>query len=182
MRNGNADHRGRAEVICFSWCWGEGGDGGNFFFGGSNNSLKKIQTATIWKNYNICAVKNVKTKGSRKIVMGGKPNTSPTLPPCRKGDPPPPPLSHGKNDRPHVERKDCQHKKYPHRGNSTHPPPPPPPHGIFYSCFPPPESLLSPPPACADHDLHSLYSVCLRELEKKSIKIKQKQKNSGSHL
>ena len=69
--------------------------------------------------------------------------------------------------------------KYPHRGGPTH-------MELCYSFshVPPPTraSAYSSPLACADHDLHSFYFVCLRELEKKSAKIKQKQNFSGSHL
>ena len=77
----------------------------------------------------------------------------------------PPPHTHGKNGMApaYVERKDCPHKKYPHRGNS------PPPDGFFLVMLPPPGELLY-PPLCAPimiYDLHSLYSVCSRELEKK---------------
>ena len=58
--------------------------------------------------------------------------------------------------------------------------PPPPhaeketPHTIFCSCSPPRgggEGLLTPPLAGADHDFHSLYSVCLREFEKINKKL-----------
>ena len=38
----------------------------------------------------------------------------------------------------------------------------PPSHMDFFIHAPPPGEVV----ACADHDLHSLYSVCLRELEK----------------
>ena len=41
-----------------------------------------------------------------------------------------------------------------------------PPTWIFFIHAPPPGERLYPPLACADHDLHSLYSVCLKELEK----------------
>ena len=57
---------------------------------------------------------------------------------------------------------------------------------FFYSCSPPPppraSTLPSPLRAPIMIMIHSLYSVCLtlRELEKKSTKIKQKQKISGS--
>ena len=97
---------------------------------------------------------------SKKMLWGA----SPIMPPHM-----------GKMACPHVERKDCPHKKYPHRGNS------PPPTWIFLFMF---HFLASAyiPLACADYDLHSLYSVCLRELEKKSTKIKAKQKFSGSFI
>ena len=73
-------------------------------------------------------------------------------------------------------REDCPHRKIPPCNCVIHspmPPPPPPQPG---------ERLYSSPLACVDHDLHSFYFVCLRELEKKSAKIKQKQNFSGSHL
>ena len=70
-------------------------------------------------------------------------------------------------------------EKYPHRGTPTH-------MELFYlfSHAPPPPrvSAYSSPLACADHDRHSFYFVCLKELEKKCAKIKQKQNFSGSHL
>ena len=69
---------------------------------------------------------------------------------------------HGKKwHGPYVERKDCPHKK----NTPIEETPPPLPHGFFYSCSTPWRAPTS-PLACADHDLHSLYSVCLRELEK----------------
>ena len=55
---------------------------------------------------------------------------------------------------------------------------------LFYSFShaPPPGERLLFPLACAHHDLHSFYFVCLRELEKKICKTKQKQNFSCSHL
>ena len=38
---------GGAEVIYLNWCWG----GGASFLGGSNSSLQKIKTSTIWKDF-----------------------------------------------------------------------------------------------------------------------------------
>ena len=108
---------------------------------------------------------------------------SPIMPSSHAEKEPPPPHTHEKNG---MERKDCQHRKNTPIGEtlppphmefiyyscSPNPPPPPPPHG----------ERLYPPLSCADHNLHSLYSVCLRELEKKSTEIKQKQTFSGSFI
>ena len=96
--------------------------------------------------------------------MGGKPNNAP--PPCRKGDPP----THGKNGMApaFIERKDCPHKNTP-IGET-----PPPPDGFFFIHASPTWRAPISPLACADHDLydlHSLYSVCLRELEKNQQKL-----------
>ena len=75
--------------------------------------------------------------------------------------------------------KTAHTEKYPHRpGTPTH-------MELFYSFShapPPPGERLLFPLACADHDLHSFYFVCLRELEKKFCKTKQKQNFSCSHL
>ena len=66
-------------------------------------------------------------------------------------------------------------EKYPHRGTPTHmelfhlfshAPPPPPPRASAYSS----------PLACADHDRHSFYFVCLKELEKKNLQKLNKNK------
>ena len=88
----------------------------------------------------------------KKIVMGGKPNAPPH-----------------KWHAPTWREKTAHIKKYPHRGNS------PPPTWIFLFML---HSLASAyiPLACADYDLHSLYSVCLRELEKNQQKL-NKNKN-----
>ena len=109
------------------------------------------------------------TRGSRKNCYGG---ASPIMPPppCRKRDP-----THGKNGMAlaYVERKDCPHKKYPHRGNF------PPPDGFFLFMLPSPGERLYPPlrAPIMIYDLHSLYSVCLRELEKKNQQKLNKNKN-----
>ena len=42
----------------------------------------------------------------------------------------------------------------------------------FFIHAPPPGEVV----ACADHDLHSLYSVCLRELEKNQQKLNKNKK------
>ena len=98
--------------------------------------------------------------------MGGKPNNAP------------PPHTHGKNGMAPTWREKTAHiEKIPPTKGET----PPLPHGFFYSCSTPWRAPTS-PLAGADHDLHSLYSVCLRELEKKSTKIQQKQKFSGSFI
>ena len=87
------------------------------------------------------------------------------------------PPTHGKNGMApaYVERKDCPHKNTP-IGET----PPPPQMDFFYSCFPHLASAYIPPlrAPIMIYDLHSLYSVCLRELEKKSKKLnKNKNKN-----
>ena len=88
--------------------------------------------------------------------------------------PPPLPKTYGERDPPHgenglyMERKDCPHRKNTPKGAT-------PPHmEFFYSCSPPGRVLTRSPLACADHDLidlHSLYSVCLRELGKNQQKL-----------
>ena len=97
--------------------------------------------------------------------MGGKPNNAP---PHAENETPPPPRKkwHG----PHVERKDCPHRKKKPIGET-----PPLPHGFFYSCSTPWRAPTS-PLACADHDLHNkqLLSVALtlfRLFEKVGKKI-----------
>ena len=90
--------------------------------------------------------------------MGGKPNNAP-----------PPP--HGKNGMAPTWREKTAHiEKIPPKGKL------PPSHMDFFIHAPPPGERLHPPLAGADHDLHSLYSVCLRELEKKKKKF-NKNKN-----
>ena len=85
---------------------------------------------------NICAVKNVTTGAPAKFVMGASPKMPP--PPCRKRDPP----THRRNG-PHTF---CTHRKNVPIGKKK------PPIQFFFML--------------PDHDLHSFYSVCLRELEK----------------
>ena len=101
------------------------------------------------------------TRGSRKNCYGGKPNNAPPPPHAEKRPPPTRKKWHG----PHVERNDCPHRKNTPVGET-----PPPPDGIFIYMLPPWRAPIS-PLACADHDLHSLYSVCLRELEKNQQKL-----------
>ena len=92
--------------------------------------------------------------------MGGKSNNAP--PPHAENETTPPPPHTEKWHGPHVERKDCPHRKNTPIGET----PPPPPTWIFLFMLHPWRAPTS-PLACADHDLSSLYSVCLRELEKK---------------
>ena len=109
------------------------GGGGHVFWVGRIAPSKKFKLPRSGKIINICAVKMWQQEVPAKIVMGGKPNNAP--PPMQKRRPPP--LPHGKND-PHVERKDCPHRKNIPLGE-------PPPHiEFFYSC-PPGERLLFPP-------------------------------------
>ena len=114
--------------------------------------------------------------------MGGKPNNSPPppppAPPMQKGDPPPPPSHTRKNDT-HVERKDCPHKKNTPIGE-THPPP----HRIFLFMFSPPPLRASTLPSPLRAPIMIIDPLTLFRLfervRKKSTKIKQKQKISGS--
>ena len=102
---------GGAEVIYLNWCWG-----GQFFWVDRIAPSKKIKTSTIWKDF-------CDKRLPQKLLWGA----SPIMPPhAEKRDPPPP--THGKNRMApaYVERKDCPHKIYPHRGNS------PPPRWIFF--------------------------------------------------
>ena len=114
---------------------GRGGGGGASFLGGSNSSLKKIKTSTIWKNF--CDKRLL-----QKIVMGGKPNNAP--PHAEKEIPP----THGKNGMApaYVERKDCPHKNTPIWET------PPPQMDFFIHVSPTWRASIS-PLACADHDL-----------------------------
>ena len=99
----------------------DGAGGGHVFWVNRIAPSKKFKPPRSGMIINVCAVKNV-TRGSRKIVMGGKPNNAPP-PPMQKKRPPPPPPPHGKNG-PHVERKDCPHsdiETIPHRTNSPLP-------------------------------------------------------------
>ena len=95
-----------------------GGGGGQVFWVDRIAPSKKIKTSTIWKDF--C------DKRLPQKIRHGKNGMAPS----------------------YVERKDCPHKKYPHRGNS-----PPPPDGFFLFMLPPPAERLYPPFACADHDL-----------------------------
>ena len=98
---------------------------------------------------------------AKKIQGGGG---RPKIPP------PPPPPQHAEKMASTWREKSAHIEKYPHRETPTH-------MELFYSfshAHPPRASAYFSPLACADHDLHSFYFVCLRELEKKSAKIKQK--------
>ena len=141
------------------------GAGRASFWGNKNSSLKIIQTPRSEIIINICAVKNVTTRGSPKNCYGGKPkNNHPS--PCGKRDPPPPPPPHRKKCSQHGENvyTFCTHRKNAPEGEKK----PPPPYNFFIHAPPPSGEclLFLPLTATADHDIHSLYSVCLRELEK----------------
>ena len=64
----------------------------------------------------------------------------------------------------------CAVKKYNNKGLPQKKMPSPPPLKYFSSCWPGERLLLPPPLDTADHDIHSLHSVCLRELQKKPLK------------
>ena len=138
---------GGAEVIYFNWCWG----GGQVFWAdriapSKNSNLHDLERLKIF----------VTTSGSRKIVMGSKPNN---VPPTRK-------KWHG----PHVERKDCPHRKNTPKGET-----PPLPHGFFYSCSTLWRAPTSPP--CRRRSWSPLTLFCLfervrKKIHKKSTKTK----------
>ena len=98
------------------------------------------------------------TRASPKNCYGGKPKND--HPPCGKRDAP-----HRKKCPQHGENvyTFCTHRKNAPIGEKK------PPIHFLFMLRPPGRLLTLPPPlwlVTADHDLHSLYSVCLRELEK----------------
>ena len=110
------------------------------------------------------------TRGScKKLLWGASPIMPP--PPCRKRDPPP----HTEKMAwpPRTWREKTAHIKIPPYGKL------PPPRWIFLFMFPPPGERLYPPlrAPIMIYDLHSLCSVCLRELEKKNQQKLNKNKN-----
>ena len=101
---------------------------------------------------NICAVKNVTTaRGLPQKLLWGASLKMPPPPHAEKETPP-----QGEN-----LYTFCTNRKNAPIGEKK---PPPPIQFFFHAILR--ERLLFLPLACANHDLHSLYSVCLRELEK----------------
>ena len=90
---------------------------------------------------------------------GGKPNNAPPPPMQKKRSPP------------HMEKMAWPprtwREKTAHIKNTPIGETPPPPQMDFFIYASPIWQAPISPLVCADHDLHSLYSVCLRELEKK---------------
>ena len=134
-----------------------GRGGGKFFWVDRIAPSKKIKTTTIWKDF-------CDKRLPQKLLWGASPIMPP---PCRKRDPPP-----------HTEKMAWPprtwREKTAHIKNTPHGETLPPPDGFFLFMLPPPgERLYSPLRApIMIYDLHSLYSVCLRELEKEINKNK----------
>ena len=94
-----------------------------------NCSFQKIQTSTIWKNYEYLCSKKCDNKGlpQRNCQGGASPKMPP--PPTTYGERSPPHRENG----PHVERKHCPHRKNAPLGKKS-----PPWNFFIHSPSPPP--------------------------------------------